>query len=143
MRGHRSGRRFRVGSRLKGVHSGGVAVSIRKDEGPDAMCEGYAVTVKGLGHLGGMARGGAQAVKGPLHADRCVQQYGLLVRRTVRAGAGSAGDWDRSSGRLSSWGSRYAAECPSQRAHDLEPKANREKTTSQTGALGHERGSAG
>jgi len=61
------------------VRGRSVAVPIGKDEGPDAVCEGYAVTVKGLGHLGGLAHGGAQAVKGPLHADRCVQQYGLLV----------------------------------------------------------------
>lgn len=43
------------------------------------MSEGSAVTLNGLDHLGAMARGGAQAVKGPLHADRCVQQYGLLL----------------------------------------------------------------
>jgi hypothetical protein len=33
-----------------------------KDEGPDASGEGNAMMVNGLGHLGAMARGGAQAV---------------------------------------------------------------------------------
>ena len=36
--------------------------SLGKDEGPDASGEGNAMMVNGLGHLGVMARGGAQAV---------------------------------------------------------------------------------
>jgi len=36
--------------------------SLGKDEGPDASGEGNAMMMNGLGHLGAMAHGGAQAV---------------------------------------------------------------------------------
>ena len=45
-----------------GPVSASVVVSLGEDQGPDAPGEGYAMTVKGLGHLGAMVRGGAQAV---------------------------------------------------------------------------------
>ena len=45
-----------------------------------------ALTLDGYGLRRTMARDGAQAIKGALHADRCVQQYGLQMERTVRAG---------------------------------------------------------
>ena len=49
------------GADLVGPLSGGV-LPLGKDEGPDASGEGNAMMVNGLGHLGAMARGGAQAV---------------------------------------------------------------------------------
>ena len=45
-----------------------------------------ALTLDGYGLRRTMARDGAQAIKGALHADRRVQQYGLQMERTVRAG---------------------------------------------------------
>ena len=39
-----------------------VVLPLGKDQGPDAPGERNAVTVKGLGHLGAMVRGGAQTV---------------------------------------------------------------------------------
>ena len=45
-----------------GPLSGRDVVPLGKDEGPDASGEGNAMMVNGLGHLGAMVRGGAQAV---------------------------------------------------------------------------------
>ena len=55
-------RRSGGGGALMGPVSASVVVSLGEDQGPDAPGEGYAMTVKGLGHLGAMVRGGAQAV---------------------------------------------------------------------------------
>ena len=50
------------GADLVGPLSADGVRSLGKDEGPDASGEGNAMMVNGLGHLGAMARGGAQAV---------------------------------------------------------------------------------
>ena len=55
--GHGRGGADRVGP----LSAEGVG-SLGKDEGPDASGEGNAMMMNGLGHLGAMAHGGAQAV---------------------------------------------------------------------------------
>jgi hypothetical protein len=68
----------------------------QNDEAAKGSRDGEAVTLDEDGLRRTMARGGAQAIKGALHADRRVQQYGspdgtngpkgggALLRRTVR-----------------------------------------------------------
>ena len=57
-----------------------------------------------------MARGGAQAIEGALHADRRVQQYGLLVETNGPRGRGALGDVGPFAGRGIELGVSYAAE---------------------------------
>jgi hypothetical protein len=59
--GCRGGDRGHGTDRVGPLGAEGVG-SLGKDEGPDASGEGNATMVNGLGHLGAMARGGAQAV---------------------------------------------------------------------------------
>src|SRR3954465_9602433 len=67
----------------------------------------------------------AQAVKGALHADRRVQQYGLLVGERSARGQGRKGIWTVRSGRGFELGVSLTRPSPSPRAYDIEVKASR------------------
>ena len=74
----------------------------RHDEAAKGSRDGEAVTLdEGLRRT--MARGGAQAIKGALHADRRVQQYGSPDGTNGPRGGGAEAE-DRSRVAVLSWG---------------------------------------
>jgi hypothetical protein len=75
----------------------------QNDEAAKGSRDGEAVTLdEGLRRT--MARGGAQAIKGALHADRRVQQYGSPDGTNGPKGGGRAAAGDRSRVAVLSWG---------------------------------------
>ena len=63
-----------------------------------------ALVPKELSHRESAALDGAQAGENALHADRCVEQYGLSCASNGSRGCGAGGRWNRSRVAVSSWG---------------------------------------
>ena len=90
-----------------------------------------ALVPKELSHRESAALDGAQAGENALHADRCVEQYGLSCASNGSRGCGAGGRWNRSRVAVSSWG-LCTRPCPCQRAYDIDRNVNRRVTTRQT-----------